>query len=43
MQAISIFPDDDVEKRKEIIQAIKKVDQKGVIVLTDMPGGTPQT
>ena len=43
MQAISIFPDDDVEKkRKEIIQAIKKVDQKkGVIVLTDMFGGTP--
>ena len=43
MEAISIFPDDDVEKkRKEIIKAIKKVDKKkGVIVLTDMFGGTP--
>ena len=43
IEAISIFPDDDVEKkRKEIIKAIKKVDQKkGVIVLTDMFGGTP--
>ena len=30
------------KKRKEIIKAIKKVDQnKGVIVLTDMFGGTP--
>ena len=38
IEAISIFPDDNVEKkRKEIIKAIKKVDQKkGVIVLTDM-------
>ena len=43
MEAISIFPEDDVEKkRKEIIKAIKKVDKKkGVIVLTDMFGGTP--
>ena len=43
IEAISIFPDDNVEKkRKEIIKAIKKVDQKkGVIVLTDMFGGTP--
>ena len=41
--AISIFPNDDVEKkRREIIKAIKNVDQKkGVIVLTDMFGGTP--
>ena len=43
IQAISIFPDDNVEsKRGEIIKAIKNVDQKkGVIVLTDMFGGTP--
>ena len=43
IEAISIFPDDDVEKkRKEIIKAIKNVDQnKGVVVLTDMFGGTP--
>ena len=43
MEAIYIFPEDDVEKkRKEIIKAIKKVDKKkGVIVLTDMFGGTP--
>ena len=34
IEAISIFPDDNVEKkRKEIIKAIKKVDQKkGVMV-----------
>ena len=43
IETISIFPDDDVEKkRKEIIKAIKNVDQnKGVVVLTDMFGGTP--
>ncbi len=43
IKAISIFPDDNVEsKRGEIIKAIKNVDQKkGVIVLTDMFGGTP--
>jgi PTS system mannose-specific IIA component len=36
-------PDDDLEaKRQEIIQQIKAVDSgKGVIVLTDMFGGTP--
>ncbi|HCS23153.1 MAG TPA: PTS sugar transporter subunit IIA [Alphaproteobacteria bacterium] len=36
-------PDDDLEaKRQEIIQRIKDVDSgKGVIVLTDMFGGTP--
>ncbi|MBC10640.1 MAG: PTS fructose transporter subunit IIA [Rickettsiales bacterium] len=43
MKAISIFPKDDVEKkRKEIIESIKEVDQgSGVIILTDMFGGTP--
>jgi PTS system mannose-specific IIA component len=41
--AISIFPKDDVEKkRKEIIDAVKKLNQgRGVVVLTDMFGGTP--
>ena len=43
IEAISIFPHEDVEKKRvEIIKAIKSVDQKkGVIVLTDMFGGTP--
>ena len=43
IEAISIFPNDDVEKKRgQIINAIKNVDQKkGVIVLTDMFGGTP--
>lgn len=41
--AISIFPEDDMEKkRQEILDSVKKVDSgKGVIVLTDMFGGTP--
>ena len=35
--AISIFPEDDMEKRLEIFDSVKKVDAgKGVIVLTDM-------
>ena len=40
---VCIGPDDDMEKRrKEIIQTIAKVDKgKGVILLTDMFGGTP--
>ena len=39
----SVFPEDDVDlKRKEIQAAIKKVDKKsGVVLLTDMFGGTP--
>ena len=43
LHPISIFPGDDIEKkRKEIISSIKKVDKgKGVVVLTDMFGGTP--
>ena len=43
IETISIFPGDNVEKRrKEIINAIKKVDTgNGVIILTDMFGGTP--
>ena len=40
---VSVFPEDDVDlKRKEIQAAIKKVDKKsGVVLLTDMFGGTP--
>lgn len=41
--AICIGPDDDMEERRaQIAQAIKGVDQgHGVIVLTDLFGGTP--
>ncbi len=41
--AISIFPKDDMEKKRhEILDSVKKVDSgSGVIVLTDMFGGTP--
>jgi mannose PTS system EIIA component len=41
--SISIGPEDDMEqRRKEIIEAVKKVDAgDGVVVLTDMFGGTP--
>ncbi len=41
--AISIGPDDDMEERRnDIIEAVKAVDNgKGVIILTDMFGGTP--
>ena len=40
---VCIHPDDDMDKRRtEIIDSIKKVDSgKGVIVTTDMFGGTP--
>jgi PTS system mannose-specific IIA component len=41
--AICIGPDDDMEKRrKEILEAVSTVDDgNGVILLTDMFGGTP--
>jgi PTS system mannose-specific IIA component len=41
--AVCMAPNDDMEvKRKEIIKKVKEVDSgKGVIVLTDMFGGTP--
>ncbi|MDY0008732.1 MAG: PTS sugar transporter subunit IIA [Bdellovibrionales bacterium] len=41
--SVCIAPEDDMEtKRKEIMEKIKSVDTgKGVIVLTDMFGGTP--
>ena len=40
---VSIGPDDDMEKRREDIRgAVEKADQgDGVIILTDMFGGTP--
>jgi len=43
LEALSIGPDDDVEARRlELIEAVRRVDGgRGVIVLTDMFGGTP--
>jgi len=40
---VTIGPDDDVEqRRKDIIEAVKRVDSgEGVAILTDMFGGTP--
>jgi PTS system mannose-specific IIA component len=41
--AVCIGPEDDMElRRKDILRAVERVDQgKGVILLTDMFGGTP--
>jgi PTS system mannose-specific IIA component len=41
--AVCIGPEDDMEeRRREILERIKEVDQgKGVVLLTDMFGGTP--
>ncbi|MEM8696141.1 MAG: PTS sugar transporter subunit IIA [Pseudomonadota bacterium] len=43
IEAICIGPDDDMEERRtEISEAVAKVEKgKGVIVLTDLFGGTP--
>lgn len=43
LQAISIGPDDDMEQRRQdILDAVTEVDEgSGVILLTDMFGGTP--
>jgi len=43
LETISIGPDDDMEQRRsDILAAIEHVDQgKGVVLLTDMFGGTP--
>ena len=43
IQAVSIGPDDDMEKRRgDILEAAQSVDDgDGVIILTDMFGGTP--
>jgi PTS system mannose-specific IIA component len=41
--AVCIGPEDDMElRRKDILRAVERVDQgRGVILLTDMFGGTP--
>ncbi|MEX0751359.1 MAG: PTS sugar transporter subunit IIA [Xanthobacteraceae bacterium] len=43
IEAVTIAPDDDIERcRNDIIEAVKKVDSgDGVVILTDMFGGTP--
>ena len=42
VEAVSISPDDPVDLiRDSITEAIKKVDEDGVIIMTDMFGGTP--
>src|SRR5215468_11173971 len=43
IESIAIEPDDDIEERRQdIISAVTKVDDgAGVVVLTDMFGGTP--
>ncbi len=43
IEAVTIGPDDDVERRRrDIIDAVKRVDSgDGVAILTDMFGGTP--
>jgi len=43
IETIAIDPDDDVERRRhDILEAVQRVnDGSGVIVLTDMFGGTP--
>ncbi len=43
IETVSIGPDDDVERRrKDILDAVQKVsDGDGVVLLTDMFGGTP--
>ncbi|MFP6758370.1 MAG: PTS sugar transporter subunit IIA [Alphaproteobacteria bacterium] len=43
MKSICIGPDDDMEQRRtDIVEAVEAVDQgDGVVVLTDMFGGTP--
>jgi mannose PTS system EIIA component len=43
IEAICIGPDDDMERRRnDIAKAVKKVNSgKGVIILTDLFGGTP--
>jgi mannose PTS system EIIA component len=40
---VSIGPEDDMEqRRKDILEAVKRVDSgSGVVILTDMFGGTP--
>ncbi|UOM32891.1 PTS sugar transporter subunit IIA [Acuticoccus sp. I52.16.1] len=43
VEPISIEPDDDIEQRRaDIVEAVGRVDRgQGVVILTDMFGGTP--
>ncbi|MEM0908355.1 MAG: PTS sugar transporter subunit IIA [Pseudomonadota bacterium] len=43
IEGISIQPDDDIEQRRaDIVAAVSRVDRgEGVVILTDMFGGTP--
>ena len=43
VEPISIEPDDDIEQRRaDIVEAVSRVDRgDGVVILTDMFGGTP--
>jgi PTS system mannose-specific IIA component len=43
LASVSLLPNDDIEaKRQEILDAVDRVDQgHGVVILTDMFGGTP--
>ena len=43
IETVTIGPDDDVEqRRRDIIEAVKAADSgEGVVILTDMFGGTP--
>ena len=43
VEGISIQPDDDIEQRRaDIVAAVERVDTgEGVVILTDMFGGTP--
>ena len=43
LECVSIGPDDDMEvRRNEILEAVRRVDTgPGVVLLTDMFGGTP--
>jgi PTS system mannose-specific IIA component len=43
VETITIGPDDDMDqRRRDIVDAVKKVDTgDGVVILTDMFGGTP--
>jgi PTS system mannose-specific IIA component len=43
LMTISLFPHDDIEtKREEILASVQSVENgKGVVILTDMFGGTP--
>jgi PTS system mannose-specific IIA component len=43
LATVSLFPQDDIEaKREEILETVRSVEKgEGVVILTDMFGGTP--